>query len=1688
MGFDMILICRNLPVCLRLDNKIGIFSFKWSTMGKRFYGLLAGFLVCLCSLSAQAQYGFEWIRTGQPYYKFGIAVTGVYKLDSAVLASAGINLAGIDPARFQLFRNGVEQPVYIHGEADGVLNAGDFIEFFGVRNDGSFDTQLYTSPDAQPHPWYSLFSDTSVYFLTILPAGSPVTAKRYALSTDQNTAPYTPEPYYIHEDKVFPVAEYVEGINLNVGRTKYNSSEYTEGEGWADTRLAIGKSRTYSLSTPFLSPTGPQPAIDMKVIGVSDYEIGNPVNNHHVRISVARGDNLVYTTVRDFIFKGYIVQKDSVLINAASVGTSETVVKMEVISDLPVTSDFNQLSYVRIAYPRLYNLGGVSEMQLTVRHLQPGAKTRLAVAGYGSGAQTNPRLYDFRTGKRIIGSYASGTANLLLDKTGQPSDVYLFDSAQVTSVTSIAQVQFKAIDPAVGYEYIIVTHPRLNAAATDYETYRSRKYRVLKVFSSELYDYYCYGNMHPLAVRRMADHLLHTAPVKPQFLALLGKGYQNNIVRRKQYFDEHLVPVIGMPASDVMFTTGLNGDGGFSSDIPTGRVPAFTNEELNSYLQKLIYYETNPDTIQLWRKNYLHISGGEDQRQQDSFKAQLAANKATIRAKSVGANVISFNKTSTDPTQQDEKGELTRIINNGVTMLTFLGHGSATVIDMDFGSLQDLRNQNKYTFFYFNGCNIGNPSEIDPPSRVGLYGKDFICEPDKGAIGWLGHSNLTFDTKLFSQMNAFHSQFGVVNYGQPIAKIISAAGKSVSGSADAFMQSHFYQLILMGDPAVKIYSPELPDYTLENSDLFMYPDGANAQLDSVAVGVILTNLGRATDDTVTVTVTRTLPNNTKRVYEASLGRPLYYKDTMYVWMPVDHILDVGNNTYEVTIDKSNLRAEISKLNNTATFTFYMPGTGIRTLLPVTDGIVTADSVQLVIQNNDLFKSNTEYFFEIDTTPSFNSAALMKSGIVNAGSVARWKLVLTGADSTVYFWRARMNVPETQGGLWDTASFTLIRNGAKGWSQSRIGQYRNAAEVDKILFSDNGISFVDNFHEVIAKQARWQHAGYGILDPYALTPNVFPCVSGGIVAIVYDGRTLTAKDARGFPRNCTVNSPATYYTFDTKIPSGQQEFARLVDSMNTGDYLALYTSYNSGSESWGPVLRGALGRIGSAKVAAANNNNTCGVLIGKKGEAPGMAYEDTITTAITPNDTNVITVNRQLRGKWYAGSVVSGRIGPAKSWRDVQCAFNSLEAAGGDRMWITVIAENRAGQDSVIVNRSTSLFHDISFLSASTYPYLRLKVEFEDSVSRTPNQFGRWSVHYDMPPEGSINPILGYSFYNRQLQQGDSLRLDIAFENLTDIPFDSLPVALSITDAERVVRYTSNYTEPILPGNTYRIISHKVPTEMLSGSNVLQMSVNGKELIPEVTFGNNFMQEGFEVIVDRKNPMLDVTFDGYRIMNGDFVSPTPVIRLLSKDENRFRIQKDTSTFDLFIRKPSGSGDFEKINMTSSEVTFIAANGTTNTAMLDYKPQRLPDGTYTLRVQSKDATGNSSGKNAYEIDFKVINESTITNFFPYPNPGTTNIRFVFTLTGSRPPEQLLVRIMTITGKVVREITGQEFGPIKIGNNISQFAWDGTDNYGDRLANGVYLYQVYTRIDGQSIKKRDLAADQFMLHNTGKIYLLK
>ncbi len=63
------------------------------------------------------------------------------------------------------------------------------------------------------------------------------------------------------------------------------------------------------------------------------------------------------------------------------------------------------------------------------------------------------------------------------------------------------------------------------------------------------------------------------------------------------------------------------------------------------------------------------------------------------------------------------------------------------------------------------------------------------------------------------------------------------------------------------------------------------------------------------------------------------------------------------------------------------------------------------------------------------------------------------------------------------------------------------------------------------------------------------------------------------------------------------------------------------------------------------------------------------------------------------------------------------------------------------------------------------------------------------------------------------------------------------------------------------------------------------------------------------------------------------------------------------------------------------------------------------------------------------------------------------------------------------------------MKIGTHLSDYVWDGTDEFGDPLANGVYLYRVTAKnAAGEDIERYDSGADQFFTRSYGKMMLIR
>jgi hypothetical protein len=490
--------------------------------------------------------------------------------------------------------------------------------------------------------------------------------------------------------------------------------------------------------------------------------------------------------------------------------------------------------------------------------------------------------------------------------------------------------------------------------------------------------------------------------------------------------------------------------------------------------------------------------------------------------------------------------------------------------------------------------------------------------------------------------------------------------------------------------------------------------------------------------------------------------------------------------------------------------------------------------------------------------------------------------------------------------------------------------------------------------------------------------------------------------------------------------------------------------------------------------------------------PRIAFSDGIYDAIS--------VSIDLVTPDTLGYITSPVFGPAKGWKQLHWRGKSIDTASGDRALVSVYGINNAGTETLLIpNLDTGQQdYDISSINATQYPYLKLKMKNQDSVYLTPYQLRYWRLTYIPVPEGAIAPNI-YFTTKDVVEVGEPVTFGVGFKNISNVDFDSVKVKFTITDKNNIVNVVpiprQKKLTTVAPNDTIRL-NVPIDTRSLSGNNTIFINFNPDNDQPEQYLFNNFAFRNLYVKPDSLHPLLDVTFDNVHILNRDIVSSKPDIVVKLKDEAKWLVLDDTSLLTLQVQYPDGS--LHRYPFNSDTLQFIPAGqapNPDNTATLNFKPYFAKDGDYQLIVTGKDRSDNSAGTIEYRVGFQVINKPMISNMLNYPNPFTSSTAFVFTITGSEVPQNIRIQILTITGKIVRDITKTELGPLHIGRNITEFKWDGTDQFGQKLANGIYLYRVITNLNGKSLDKYRSTdpsntdnTDKYFNKGYGKMYLMR
>jgi len=1654
----------------------------------------------LLSQLGWAQNPQSWINFNQSYYKISVGTNAAFELDYNDLLDAGVPLSTIDARAIRMYHRGQEISIRVVGQNDGRIDQGDAIQFLGKSNDGVSDTPLYQNPDDQPHQYYNLFSDTTAYFLTWRSDGSA--GKRMIEQNIINNTQNLPEEEAIQQSKLQLYTNNGDrGQRYSPQDDIYNSA-FDLGEAW--TGSAFTNATNFTISN--ISQANQSASVPNLEVLIQ----GRNMRPHQTEILVGPTENSL-RSLGTVNFEDYQFEVFNADLEWSDVNNNGSMV----VQLIPQAEGADRISasYLKLDYQRTTDMVNQSGSQFRLNP-NSGGSSYLRFFNTNSSARLY-RIDDFNEPELLRTNRVGSEINTVVQNTFNGAKIYLQNQNFLTP--KIEKVNFRNlnnIDP----DYVVISHPELMRASGDYNNpvkaysaYRASAegggYDTLTVDILRLYDQFNYGEISPMAIYRFTEFLVQNTKTEMVFLIGKGMNWYHNYHRRNEITDDlyhEFVPTAGSPGSDNLYGFGLKENN--RASISFGRLNAHNSQIVANYLDKVKEMESQPFN-NLRRKHFLNLSGGVSFSEVNRFINYINDFALSETNPYIGGDYSNLTK---ETTQVVEFINVADQVNQGLNLITFFGHSSPNTADIDIGKVSDeslgYNNQGKYPFILINGCDAGAFYQIT--KNADTFGEDWVNTANKGATGVLAHAYLGFSNELKRYSDVFFAKA----YGdsalisQPIGLIhkeITNQYLDIFGSNPAPLYlSQALQMNLLCDPAYRLFPAEDPDYEIRDESLEVVSidgESIDALTPEFGIDVIIKNYGITDQDSIGILVKRTLPNNDIILQDTQYVSPVYFQDTVRVKVLNDRPESFGQNVFQVIIDPAGDIKEINENNNSAQVEFFISlGTTIN-LYPYNEGIANDQAITLKAQSINLKSLERAFIFQLDTTQKFNSPFL-KSETRSARVIADWEVDLLSDNDQVYFWRTKFANPQA-GELdeWTTSSFVYSSNLNQGWKQSSEAQIINN-NIEGLTI-ENDWRFEENIltltveapgnsqnDDISIKINGNQYATSGSqLGPCAInTVNLVAFdKSTGVPYVILSNGNFDVLD----PLSCGIRPQVINQIRNNQLNQPDQYFKKYYDELPDGDFVLL-TSYDS--VAWNVLRannRAELLDLGATSSAIDNlQNGEPYILLGRKGAGEGNGSEILADeTLATPAVEQTIVLEDEIEARFESGTIISRIIGPAKSWNSINAGFQNVEAS--DNIQLEVFGIDTLNNQNLLFSNA-ALPLDISSVDASRFPQLRLRVTVSDPDNLTPVELSEWQVLFEEVPDAVIIPAEENARRSNELAEGEIYTKSFQVINVTPNNFES-PISFRRQVFNRDSRsfFNQDIQLPPLMAETDTTFSIDVDTRGKVGDNDLLLNLNRNNAYSEKRFTNNLLTYDrlFTVKRDSLPPLVDVTFDGISILDGDIISPRPFVQIKLRDENTLIKKTDTTGITIQLRRDCENCVAERISFSNPNVEWIPATDE-NSFTINYQPNVLEDGDYQLSVQATDASENAAGEEPYKVRFEVVNASTITNFYPYPNPFSTSTRFVFTLTGTDLPQEIKIQILTVTGRVVREILQDEIGPIHIGNNITDYAWDGKDEFGDKLANGVYLYRVLIRKDGAFMEQRATAGDKAFTKGYGKLYILR
>lgn len=1445
---------------------------------------LSLFVYCCFNIANAQPFKNNWINYSKTYFKFRVGPfgydivnapirKGIVRINQPTLASAG--LSTVPAEQFQLWSNGVQQPIYT-SKTTGIFGPTDFIEFYGEIANGKIDHDFYPSPNDQINTNWNLSTDSSTYFLTTNSGinlrlfDAPNNAASSLLAAEKNFT-YTTGRYYRSAIN--------NGFGVIDSKVLYLSS-FERGEGFTSRAVRPNNCGCSTKELPQIFSSLMADTINT-TCAVAMTMVGNAQNERAVKVFF-NGDSIASVKMN---FYNTAFPQINNLSATRIMNDQVTILTRDSCTEY---NDEIRVGQIELTYKRKFNFSNASIFEFT---LEPSPTGRLIKIVNFSGGNTPPILYDLTNKKRYAAlNISADTLRFLTEPSAMAYQLVLArgDGTTAQNIPLLKSIQFTNFTNTNNQsDYIIISTASLLGAspndnyAEQYRAYRSSNagggYQAKIYTIEQLEDQFAYGiKLHPLAVKEFIRFARNNFQTVIKNVFILGKAVSYASYRltgQNPLIDKiNLVPTYGFPGSDNLLVSD-----GFSdlAAVPIGRLSAVSPQEIGVYLEKVKQYEAqqinDADSIENkgWAKQVLLLTGANDPYLGVILDTMMNNYHRTIADTSFGAAVSQYSKTADPEGFADAVVNFANVYNRGSAWLTYFGHSSAQSIDFSLDNPNNYNNEGRYPVFLVNGCLAGNIFDFDANrlSNIATLSEKFIMAPQRGSIAYLSNSSFGVVNYLDIFTKEIYKSVAVTKYGQTLGTILQESftnALQITGFNDFYGRMHAQQYTLHGDPALRFNTYALPDYTVQANNIVV-ADLPLSICDAFAeVKLRIFNLGKAVKDSVRCTVYRLDDKDSTILFRRRL-KYIPASDSLSIQIPIVPNENAGTVNYVAIIDDDKQVTELSEKNNVANFNISINPIELKPIYPYNYAIISNNKIRLCASTallNDT--TRRKYVVEIDTTSLFNSPAKRRLTTNAAGGLVVFKTLNLPLDHQVYFWRVAQD-QNSKNNKWNVFSFSYKSNSPQGFEQNNFYQLTNNI-LDGISADSTNRKFVmqDKLNNLYVQNAIFPTSGIEDID-FSFSVNgslsgVSACVGSSIIYHVMDDASFKVFENTTNPFGAAAacgNNRIKNFEFSTQTSAARKNAMDFMDLyIPSGAYVAVRKVYDQGNKDWAPTVWAADTALYGSRNSLYHRFKDQGLLIDsfnaprtfifvyKKNEQGSFSPVSIFSKGLY----DAISYSGNLQASDTSGSIHSVMFGPATHWNEMNWQGNDITP--NNKTTVQIFGNNGKDIDSLFYTLpKNQLTQNISAIHASQWPYIKLVMKTADTLSVVPHQLKSWQVLGNAVPEGVLAPNLGMKiprnlFFNHPTKTAyDTLKGYIVFANVSNTAFTPIKVNIQLIDTlGRVYNFVQPRAGALKSRDSIRINFNIDVRSLPSGKYNFKIEVNPNGDQPEqYDFNNSIFQ-------------------------------------------------------------------------------------------------------------------------------------------------------------------------------------------------------------------------------------------------------